>query len=199
MQGPYQPYSPIPPGPPVPPPRRDPANVLILLVIVGTVVVALLGTFGYLLTQAGDDDEPEIRVTQAQVTPPPDPRAITEVFAGTWNGSGYYLNTKGDRRNFTATLTLTEGASTGVSTYTGYECTGRLSVESVTATRVVMYETITQGSESGGDCEDAPTGYITLTLDSSGTVEYDWYSTRAKMLSDDTASEATLTRQRYST
>jgi hypothetical protein len=193
MQGPYQPYAPMPPGPPLPPPRRDRANLVPIFVILGVVMVALLGTLTYLVAKVGgSDDRPtDVAVTSAR---PTSPRAITASFAGTWTGTGYYHNNSGEKRNFDATLTLTEGGETGTSSYTGFVCSGTLRVESVTPTKVVMYEVITQGNEPGGNCSDAATGYVTLTPRSDGTVLYSWYGTREKMLSGDTSSQATLSR-----
>ncbi|SEG92282.1 hypothetical protein SAMN04489712_1334 [Thermomonospora echinospora] len=197
MQGPYQPYAPIPPGPPLPP-RRDRANLVPLFIIIGVLAVALLGTLTYLVVKVGGDDD--LR-TGTVVTPTraANPRAINAAFSGTWTGSGYYHNNDGEKRNFDATLTLTEGGETGTSSYTGFVCSGTLRVESVTPDKVVMYEVITQGNEPGGNCSDAATGYVTLTLRSDGTVLYSWYGNRDKMLSGDTSSQATLSRQQSST
>lgn len=202
MQGPYPPYAPMPPGQPLPPqpPRRDGANLVPLFVIIGVALIALLGTLTFVMVKVsgGGDDSPDYLATTA--SPQPDPRAVPRQFAGTWTGTGYYHNANGEKRDFDATLTLTEGSEIGTSSYTGFVCSGTLRVESVTPSKIVMYEEITQGEESGGNCEDAPTGYVTLVPRSDGSVLYSWYGSREKMLAGRTSSQATLTRtQSYGT
>lgn len=194
MQGQYQPYPPMPPGPQFPPPRRDKANLVPLFIGLGVLAVALLGTLTFVVVKAGrGDDTPDPVNTVAQT--PVNPRAVTAAFSGTWSGAGYYHNTSGDKRNFTATITLTQGSETGTSSYTGFVCSGTLRVESVTADKISMYETITQGNEPGGNCSDASSGYVTLSTRADGSVLYSWFGTRAKMLAEDTSSQATLSRQ----
>lgn len=194
MQGQYPPYNPMPPGSHVPPPRpRDGANLVPVFIVLGVLAVALLGAVTFVVVRVAGSagtDEP-IRT----VLPSYNPRAISSTFAGTWTGSGYYHNGSGARRTFNATLTLSQGAESGTSAYTGFACSGLLRVESVTPGRVVMAETITQGNEAGGNCADAASGYVTLTTQSSGSVLFAWYSTRQKMNDNDTSSQATLTRQ----
>ncbi|HEX2315967.1 MAG TPA: hypothetical protein VHJ17_19635 [Thermomonospora sp.] len=198
MQGHYQPYAPMPPGPPGPP-RRDRANLVPIFVIVGVLMVALLGALTFVVVKVTEDD-PEVRTLPAPADSTPlNPRAVTATFAGTWTGTGYYHNNDGEKRNFDATLTLTEGSETGTSSYTGFVCSGTLRVESVTSSKVVMYEVITQGNEPGGNCEDAASGYVTLTPRGDGSVLYSWFGTREKMLSGNTSSQATLSRQQTTT
>jgi hypothetical protein len=170
-----------------------------VFIIMGVAVVALLGTLTYLVARADGGGERPGVVAVPPSASPANPRAITAAFSGTWTGTGYYHNSSGEKRNFDATLTLTEGGETGTSSYTGFVCSGTLRVESVTPTKVVMYEVITQGNEPGGNCSDAASGYVTLTPRSDGTVLYSWYGTREKMLAGNTSSQATLSRQQGAT
>lgn len=197
MQGQYQPYPPMPPGPfgPPPPPRRGSgANLVPLFIVIGMLAVAMLGAVAFVIVKAnggGHSDYGTVRT----VVPSYNPRAVTAPFSGTWTGSGYYYNASHVQRTFNATISLTQGAETGTSSYTGFACSGLLRVESVTPTKVVMAETITQGNQPGGNCADAASGYVTLTARPDGGALYTWYSTRQKMLDNNTSSQATLTRQ----
>ncbi|REE96346.1 hypothetical protein [Thermomonospora umbrina] len=198
MQGHYQPYAPMP-GPPPGPPRRDRANLVPLFILVGVLVVALLGTLAFVLVKTIREDDgegalPERTIPGPAESTPLNPRAVTAAFAGTWSGAGYYHNNDSEKRNFDATITLTEGSESGTSSYTGFVCSGTLRVESVTPSKIIMHETITQGQETGGNCEDVPTGYVTLTPRGDGSVLYSWFGTREKMLANNTSSQATLTR-----
>jgi hypothetical protein len=203
MHGQYPPYPPLPPpGPPYgppPPPRRDRANLVPLFVLLGVLAVALLGTLTFVVVKvAGSEGGEPLQAVEA--TPSAvSPRAVTGNFAGTWKGEGYYHNKKGEKRNFTANITLTEGSDTGRASYTGFDCSGTLRVESVSSDKIVMYERIIQGNEPGGNCASASTGYVTLTVRADGGVLYSWYSTRAKLDASNPASQATLSREQTGT
>lgn len=205
MHGQYQPYGPPPPG--YPPPRRDKANLVPLFIAIGTVVVLLLGGLTFVLVRAtgGDGDDggsegdlfgPGSSPTySASPSPEYDGRAITADYAGTWSGTGFYTNASGNKRSFTARITLFSGLQTGSSFYTGFLCSGRLQVESITPTKLVVTETITVGAQKGGGCEDAPTGFLVLERSGDSTMQYQWFGSRTKMESGrESSSVATLSR-----
>ncbi|RAY15521.1 hypothetical protein DPM19_06870 [Actinomadura craniellae] len=203
-------YPPGPPGPPGPfgppgppfqpgPPRRSSAAPLLISLGVGTLALFVLLAV-VVVTLGGDDEDPDpTRTTAVSASPSINPRAVPANFSGVWNGLGYYHNSSGTKKEFSATITLTQGAESGTSTYTGFACSGELRVDSVTSDKIVFYETITKGAEAGGNCASVPTGYVALRLRDDGQVQYSWYSDRTRLETDNSSSRAVLGRQQQTT
>ncbi|MFM9941411.1 MAG: hypothetical protein ACKVP7_18155 [Hyphomicrobiaceae bacterium] len=99
----------------------------------------------------------------------PSPGSAQSSMAGDWSGT---VTQVGHTEPYAITLTF--GPNGGQTFYPKFNCTGRLTVISVTETYVFLTETITRGGiAQGGECLD---GAITLTL--AGTsLAYGWTGT----------------------
>jgi Trypsin/Putative Ig domain len=104
---------------------------------------------------------------------------------GTWTGPVSQTPSPGFSYDVTISLTSNSGPVVGTDYYSTFNCTGELTLVSVTPQTLVLQETITaQGSSY--TCID---GEITLTATGTGTAEYDWtgggYTATAPLTQED--------------
>jgi serine/threonine protein kinase len=163
--------------PPYPPPPRRSSSSGPLIAGVGCVVVALLVILIVAVAVAVNRSGPSTDPTSSPYSYRPyssfsyTPFSATPLlhsnFGGTWKGTGF--QSQGGTSNWDITLTQTSGGLTGQIEYDSGKCSGLTLVESTSASKTVLRDTITRNA---GNCY--VTGYVTLYYVTSTTLRFEW-------------------------
>jgi hypothetical protein len=169
---------------PLPPKRRSNGPIIALFGCGGLAVLAVVIIVVALIARNPATPIPRPTYTPYSYSPPTVGDGIPDALGGIWSGT---ITNAEDGGTTTARIVLLAGLSTGSVSYTDSSttCSGLLTVQESTSTKVTLRETITTGRT------DCPDGYMMLYPGGS-TTRYEWRENR----SDTTPSwRGTLTKQ----